>query len=545
MDCVPQYIFMSPAPVQWPWGKLEKALGPVIKAHGGLPPKGKLEKLGRNDLILGIRRNGGFPAVRRRLGEKQLRHLGEKSPRHWEVARRRVEGLGFPSWDTLQRTDSGLAAAITRHHGGYVAVKRRCGERTAIGWGLNRWENLEPLLLKIMDDHGGDLPAINVIRDSEDPEYRAVYRAIYAHYSGIAEVRCRLGLKLKNYVGEASLRHRDNLDAILIPLVRRLGYFPSTEQLKKMKLGRVVHFFPHHGGAVAIGREYGYPPRQKSGPESLKIWENLKREIQEIIFLIGRFPTVTDLRKLKRKYVYNAISQHHGMRVVRGRFGVRPPYKRGIDSLRYWDNYLGELLRAVKVVGHFPSQKELQAIGRSDLIGAARQHGGLVTVRERFEAFMASATIRTEDIAVPKPSKEVLPGSVKLLDLLEFYGVEPQQIIDNIISDSSGAHLLVPAPYYSTIVEPVPLSTEEGVFSLDAENASIVSLFIQLSSTDPAQKREAIDKIERIADGGTELKVPALTLLRNAFMVENDKVIEREMDAVLEKRKFRDVWASL
>ena len=107
--------------------------------------------------------------------------------------------------------------------------------------------------------------------------------------------------------------------------------------------------------------------------------------------------------------------------------------------------------------------------------------------------------------------------------------------------------LLVVSPYYSELVKPIPLRMEGNDLFLNDEQVWLVKLFIQLSSSKDFQKRDAIREIEQIAQRELtgEKALLALTLLRNAFMVEEDADMEREMDAVLTKGEFKDVWKQL
>lgn len=542
---------MSRAPRYVSFDSLKTALQPFIEGGKQLPAKPFFEGIHRLDLVRGIRKHGSWQAVRTKLGQPQVRRLGKDSYAIWNNAKQRLEELEFPPWKKLQKIDSALAGAIGRHHGGYVEAKRQCGKRVPLGWGLDKWENLEPLLSRIVKENKGDLPPADKLMGSRKPLYRVVCRAICVHHNGIAAVREHLGLKIRNFSGSKSLRHRENLDAILKPLVERLGYFPSASQLKGLKLQRITSACEiYHGGLNAVRRDYGYPPLQKGGKQSLRHWNNLLRELNEVFFLLGRFPTATDLRKLGKACIYVAMGNHHrGIHVVRKKFGVKSPYKRGFESLRFWENYLRELVFIVKELGHPPSQTELELLGRWDLVGAAKHHGGLRAVRTRFDESVKRREIRLEEVRAPekKPAPDLLPSTMKLLDLLDFFRVEPKQIADNIIERIDGSFLLIPAPNYAGMLEPIPLHTREGVFAFDSKHAWLVSLFIQLSSPNVADRREAMGKVKAIMKSNlTQEKARgALVLLRNAFIDEEDKQLAREMEKIIDGRKAKPIWKSL
>lgn len=512
-------------------------LQPYIEREGRLPTKRFFNQNHRHDLVRAIRCLGGFAAIRELLGEPQLIRTGKHSMREWENARRRLEELDFPPYDELRKKDPALYNALQEHHGGYVEAKRRCGKDVPVSLGLDKWENLEPILRQIMKENGGKLPPSTFFWRSKNPVYKAVQHAIYAHYAGITDIRERLGLGLINCAGRRSLRYRENLDAILKPLVDALGYFPSDVQLRALKLHKITNACEnYHGGLNNVREEYGYPQIQQHGEDSLRHWENLKTELLKLIAVYGYFPPIT---RMKSKLCRAICKYHGGICEVRKRLGFAPLQKAGKSSLRIWDNFLTELTEVFIKLGHFPSQRECISLRRRDIASAAlNHHGGMKAVQSRFEALLAEGKIVKPTSVSSSPLVETLPFKpVKLSELLTTYEVELKKITDKIIRRIDGSFCLVICPYYSEIVKPVSLERNGEVYFVSAEDIWIVSLFLRLSSKSLANRRGAVKEIEEIAQGeATREKVRmVLTILRDAFMSEKDKRIIHDMDKLLEK----------
>ena len=463
---------MAPARTYWPMEKLRGSLQPYVEQHGRLPPRTFFERNRRSDLIDGIRKNGGFQVVRSELGEEPLKRTGNRSYKIWENAKARLEELGFPPWQELRKLDGALADALQVHHGGYVEAKRKCGRKVHLGYSLRKWTNLEPLLLQIIDENNGDLPSSTVFQCSRDTLYRAIANAVGRHHGGFVKVRLRIGFKIKYYCAEKSLRHRENFDAILKPLVEKLGYFPTTNQLIALGLKRVVHAMGiYYGGVVTVRKEYGYPPHPRT----------------------TRYRAGKDLERV-RAATPQAIAIHKSNSDVSEEDSfVVDGYGRPLFSA---DDYI-----------------ETITGGHSKIFAATDKEGASVSIRS----------------------------------LLELYGMDLRAIHNNVIQSSDGSMLLVVSPYYSELVKPIPLRMEGNDLFLNDEQVWLVKLFIQLSSSKDFQKRDAIREIEQIAQRELtgEKALLALTLLRNAFMVEEDADMEREMDAVLTKGEFKDVLKQL
>lgn len=111
-------------------------------------------------------------------------------------------------------------------------------------------------------------------------------------------------------------------------------------------------------------------------------WENRKSELKKIIARIGHFPSCSELLNLNQSSLVAAIGKHGGMNATRERLG----YKIIRRSQGYWDswnNLHGELEKIINKLGHFPSERELRALGMGSLSRGVLKHGGSQAVGKR------------------------------------------------------------------------------------------------------------------------------------------------------------------
>lgn len=148
-----------------------------------------------------------------------------------------------------------------------------------------------------------------------------------------------------------------------------------------------------------------------------KDFENVRRELQEIINKEYRdekgnvikkkreFPGDNHLRKIKKSDLASGARHHGGLNAVRKRMG----YELAIKPVGYWQDFenvkrelkeitsieyrdkKGKLIKAKKV---FPSQKQLEKIGKNNLLhGISRHHKGINAVRKRLGYRLLKAEI--------------------------------------------------------------------------------------------------------------------------------------------------------
>jgi hypothetical protein len=76
----------------------------------------------------------------------------------------------------------------------------------------------------------------------------------------------------------------------------------------------------HHGGVRSVREKMGYEANQKEDGY-WKNWENVERELNEVIEEVGHFPSYRELISLGRSDLGNGLKHHGGFRSVRDRLG--------------------------------------------------------------------------------------------------------------------------------------------------------------------------------------------------------------------------------
>jgi len=108
--------------------------------------------------------------------------------------------------------------------------------------------------------------------------------------------------------------------------------------------------------------------------------ETILKELKEIINEIGDFPTFNQLRKMKRDDLTSAIQYFGGYRKFAKLSNYEPKTK------EFSEQYVIDELKLIKdKINHFPCDRELQEMERSDLAGMVKTHGGYGYFKELIE----------------------------------------------------------------------------------------------------------------------------------------------------------------
>lgn len=119
-------------------------------------------------------------------------------------------------------------------------------------------------------------------------------------------------------------------------------------------------------------------------------FSRLEAELRAFMKAQGKpavLPTQHALQVAGRADLVHAIRRHGGPRAVAERMGVEPSNRR--KSYGYWRNFanLEAEIRAYAAASDapdmMPTQEELQANGRSDMVNAIRRNGGFYSVADR------------------------------------------------------------------------------------------------------------------------------------------------------------------
>lgn len=116
--------------------------------------------------------------------------------------------------------------------------------------------------------------------------------------------------------------------------------------------------------------------------KKLDYWseETVIEELKNIIKTTNKFPTFKDLYKMKRCDLQGAIKNFGGYRKFAIMLGFEPKTKTYSEK-----RVIKEIEEIKKQLGHFPCDRELQAMKRSDLAGSIKKNGGYGFFKEKIE----------------------------------------------------------------------------------------------------------------------------------------------------------------
>jgi hypothetical protein len=174
-----------------------------------------------------------------------------------------------------------------------------------------------------------------------------------------------------------------NDDIIIIDLSNikdSIGHFPTYSEIRNIRGSDLLHVIQKHGGLNKFRKFFGYDPLHKENG----FWSDsvIIEKLMKVKNDIGHFPTRKELIDVGRNDLYSAISRHGGILKFRKLLGDEP-----LRSPKgFWTDktLIQDLSKIKSEIGHFPSQKELTYLGRTDLTTAISQHGGLNKFRKLF-----------------------------------------------------------------------------------------------------------------------------------------------------------------
>ncbi len=286
----------------------------------------------------------------------------------------------FPSSQELRREKkSTLSAVISQHYGGFFTVRERMGYQhlRLENDHYKDWQAVKDEMTKVMDTLG-HYPSQKELNKYANGSLVA---SIYKHHGGLDAVRHKIG-NFSDREDRGYWQNWENLERRLKKTIDKIGHFPSHSELKSKRLHSVSRGIMVHGGTKAVREKMGYTETRRSSFYWLS-WDNVEKELRSLIKQHnGTLPALSNLRGYKG--LLKAITKRHGgMLAVKDRIGIanntRPPY-----YWTKWENVQKELEEIVKQLGHFPSQREFRKVKKSTLSFAIHKyHGGVAAVRNR------------------------------------------------------------------------------------------------------------------------------------------------------------------
>jgi hypothetical protein len=196
----------------------------------------------------------------------------------------------------------------------------------------------------------------------------------YNLYDVAKELGFEPNIKKRNYWDNPT-----NIIRSLQKIIDKLGKFPSTDEIGKnnTSLSNVIT----KKGIKYWAKKMGYKTRnQTTGRKGHRYWanpKNIKKELQFLINSLGKFPTVGEIIKAKKRTMLRYIYKK-GIKYWAKKMGYKTDEEiNGVKEDGYWnnvENFKKELFDVINNNNNeFPNATHLKNLGRSDLHNAIRK----------------------------------------------------------------------------------------------------------------------------------------------------------------------------
>ena len=205
------------------------------------------------------------------------------------------------------------------------------------------------------------------------------------HCGGFRKLREVIGEPVKKRSSEYWHKFT-NIKAELEEVIKELGHFPSQNELYDLKKSALLSAIArHHGGLIEVKKSFQVEENTRSRGYWQE-WENAKRELEEAIKKNnGKFPSLKIMNELGYSGLASALQRHHGgINVVRKRMDHGDPIQKPTNYWKDWNNIVRELTEIIQELGYFPTDSELNRMGKYGLTTAfSKYYGGIKAVRLR------------------------------------------------------------------------------------------------------------------------------------------------------------------
>ncbi len=176
------------------------------------------------------------------------------------------------------------------------------------------------------------------------------------------------------YEGRKSWAGVEDLRSHLEPIVAELGRMPKQRELEARRRHDLINAIQKFGGYRGVAQQLGFP---FVGRQTWKSIEDLRPHLDPFVRDLGRMPSGRELERMRRHDLLNAIPKFGGYPELAKALGY--PY-RGYRSWGSVEDLRAHLDPIVGELGRMPSQRELTARNRTDLVGAISRFGGVAKV---------------------------------------------------------------------------------------------------------------------------------------------------------------------
>jgi phosphoribosyl-dephospho-CoA transferase len=324
--------------------------------------------------------HGGFPALRIKLGQENLRGRWKDFEYVKQQAQQVMKEYG---WTTLPGSNmliekgySGLSNAINKYHGGFIEFRKRLGQQTLFG----RWKNLDYTVRqakRAMKEQGWKtLPSSDALRANG---YGGLAGAISLYHGGLTAFRIKLGQENPmgrwtdlNYTIQQARQAMKEQKWKTFPSSRVLvnkGYSSLYASISKYH-GGFANFRPMLGEGILRGqwKDLDYTIKQAQRAMKEQGWKSL--------------PSTNALKDKGYGDLCSAIARNHGgllsFRTILGQMNPLGRWKDLDYTIRQAQQAMKEQRWDVLPSSHVLIEKEYYGL----IYAIRRYHGGIPAFRE-------------------------------------------------------------------------------------------------------------------------------------------------------------------
>lgn len=164
-------------------------------------------------------------------------------------------------------------------------------------------------------------------------------------------------------------------------IITQLNRFPNYSDLRELNKTDLLSVIRKRGGINKFRELTGYRVLKKS--DGYWTEEIIINELESVIKELNHFPTQIELNKMNKQNLSCAISNSGGFNKFRKLLG----YKIIQKPSDYWsdETIIDKLELIIDELDHFPLDRELREMNKSDLNTAIGRHGGLNKFRVLME----------------------------------------------------------------------------------------------------------------------------------------------------------------
>jgi hypothetical protein len=211
---------------------------------------------------------------------------------------------------------------------------------------------------KSLIEMNGRLPGAKTLQKLHRADF---LMAVRRHYPGNMS-QLRINLKAPSGQKPSGFWSKEKLIEETKKLILLEGKIPSEKRISELGLNTInkysqKYFGGLHGLAIACGINENHL-FTKSG--YWKDFDNVKKEVEEVVNEIGRFPTSTDLRLLNKHRLLSAISSNYdGLKSVRKFLGYTKKVPIAKDG-HFCDSYSEVIIDDFLYMNKIPHKRNIQ-----------------------------------------------------------------------------------------------------------------------------------------------------------------------------------------